>query len=179
MITLTDYSFGGLSYQLYVYKKYDNSMSNYIIKKGMFEPCATSNMLKALKYYGHKKRIFNKKDIFMIDISGNIGAHTSFFGKNGYFVLTFEASPRNYYILNKNYCNINRNSNIILINKGVNNEEKICNYYSQINGIGNGILLCDEHSDMITAGGFHFNKTFEVGLTKLFKNSVIAQFIRI
>lgn len=57
----------------------------------------------------------------MLDIGGNIGAHTSFIGKHGYSVITFEASPRNYYILKKNYCNINRNSNIVLINKAVSN----------------------------------------------------------
>ena len=114
-----------------------------------------------------KKKILNKKDIFILDIGGNIGAHTSFLGRFGYSILTFEASPRNYYILNKNYCHINRNSNIILINKGISNEEKTCNYYSQMDGIGNGILLCDENKNKVKAAGFYFNKTFEVRLTKL------------
>ena len=103
----------------------------------------------------------------MLDIGGNIGAYPSFLGKFGYSILTFEASPRNYYILNKNYCLINRNSNIIIINKGISNEEKKCNYYSQIDAIGNGILLCDENESKIKASGYYFNKTFEVNLTKL------------
>ena len=167
LITLTNFSFQGLSYQLYVYKQNDNYMSNGIIRKGIYEPGPMSNFLKALEYYGRKKKIVNNKDIFMIDIGGNIRAHTSFIGKHGYSVITFEASPRNYYILNKNYCNINRNSNIILINKAISNEDKICNYYSQMDGIGNGILLCDENSNKITTSGFQFNKTFEVSLTKL------------
>ena len=37
----------------------------------------------------------------MLDIGGNIGAHTSFIGKHGYSVITFEALPRNYYILKR------------------------------------------------------------------------------
>ena len=169
LIKLTNFSFKGLSYQIYVYKKYDKYMSNNIIKTAMYEPIPMSNFLEALQFYSEKKKIINKKEIFMLDIGGNIGAHTIFIGKLGFSVITFEASPRNFYILNKNYCNINRNSNIVLINKGISNEEGICNYYSQIDGIGNGILLCDENNSTVKTGGYTFNKTFEVSLTKLSK----------
>jgi hypothetical protein len=42
-----------------------------------------------------KKITFVKnEDIFMLDIGGNLGAYPSFFGKFGYSILTFEASPR-------------------------------------------------------------------------------------
>ena len=167
LIKLTNFSFKGLYYQIYVYKKDDNYMSNGIIKTGKYEEIPMTNFLKALKYYGKKKNILNNKDIVMIDIGGNIGAHTSFLGKFGYSILTFEASPRNYYILNKNYCHINRNSNIIIINKGLSDEERTCNYYSQINGIGNGILFCNEKKNKIKISGYYFKKTFEVNLTKL------------
>lgn len=174
LIKLSNFSFKGLSYQIYIYIKNDNHISNRIIKTGKFEPNAMSNFLKALKYYGKIKNILNNKDIYVLDIGGNIGAHTSFLGKFGYSILTFEASPRNYYILNKNYCLINRNSNIVLINKGVSNEERTCNYYSQMDGIGNGILLCNEKKKMIKAIGYYFKKTFEVNLIKL--NSFIPFF---
>ena len=100
-----------------------------------------SNFLDALKYYAEKNNIVNNEDIFMLDIGGNLGAYPSFLGKFGYSILTFEASPRNSYIINKNYCHINRYSNIIIINKGLSNEEKTCNYYSQIDTIGNGIVI--------------------------------------
>jgi hypothetical protein len=128
IIRLTNFSYKDISYQIYVYKKDDNYMSNGIIKTGKYEQAEMTNFLEALKYYGKKKNISKNKDILIIDIGGNIGAHTSFLGELGYSILTFEASPRNYYILNKNYCLINKNSNIILINKGVSNEEKICNF---------------------------------------------------
>lgn len=167
LLKLTNFSFKGLSYQLYVYKKYDNFISNYIINKGKYEESPMLNFLKALKYYSKKNNILNNKDIFILDVGGNIGAHTAFLGKFGYSILTFEASPRNNYILNKNYCHINRFSNIIIINKGVSNEEKTCNYYSQMNGIGNGFLLCDENKNVLNISRVYFNKTFEVNLTKL------------
>jgi FkbM family methyltransferase len=126
-----------------------------------------SNFLDALKYYAEKNNIIKNEDIFMLDIGGNLGAYPSFLGKFGYSILTFEASPRNSYIINKNYCHINRYSNIIVINKGLSNEEKTCNYYSQIDGIGNGIVLCNENEKKIKAFRFYFKKTFEIKLTKL------------
>ena len=107
------------------------------------------------------------EDIFILDIGGNFGVYPSFLGKFGYSILTFEASPRHSYIINKNYCPINKYSNIIIINKGLSDEEKTCNYYSQIDGIGIGIVLCDENKEKIKAMKFKFNKTFEVKLTKL------------
>ena len=103
----------------------------------------------------------------MLDIGGNLGAYPSFLGKFRYTILTFEASPRNSYIIYKNYCHINKNSNIIIINKGLSNKEKTCNYYSQIDGIGNGIVLCDENKEKVRASGYNFKKIFEIKLTKL------------
>ena len=167
LIKLTDFSFKGISYQMYVYKKYDNHMSNEIIRTSKYEPDCMSNFYDALNYYAKKNNIQNNRDIYMLDIGGNIGAYPSFLGKLGYSVITFEASPRNYYIINKNYCHINRNSSIIIINRGISNVEKTCNYFSQMDGIGNGILLCDEDRHKIQVAGYNFNKTFEVKLTKL------------
>ena len=143
LIKLTNFSFKNISYQMYVYKKSDNYMSNYIIKTAKYEPTHMSNFLDALKYYAEKNNILKNEDIFMLDIGGNLGAYPLFFGKLGYSILTFEASPRNSYIIYKNYYHINKYSNIIIINKGLSNEEKTCNYYSQIDGIGNGMVLCD------------------------------------
>ena len=168
-IKLTNFSFKNISYQMYVYKKEDNYMSNEIIRSAKYEPFHMSNFLDALKYYGKSRNIIKNEDIYMLDIGGNLGAYPSFLGKLGYSVLTFEASPRNAYIINiyKNYCHINRNSNIIIINKGLSNVEKTCNYFSQVDGIGNGIVLCDENEERTMAAGYNFKKTFEIKLTKL------------
>ena len=166
LIKLANFSFRNISYQMYVYKNSDNCLSERIIKTGKYEPIHMSNFLNALQYYAAKKNIKNE-DIFILDIGGSLGVYSLFLGKLGYSILTFEASPRNSYILNKNYCLINRNSNIIIINKGLSDEEKTCNYYSQINGIGNGMILCDENKQKINSTIYNFNKTFEVRLTKL------------
>ena len=126
-----------------------------------------SNFLDILIYYGKKNNIKKKEDIFMLDIGGNLGVYPLFLGKFGYSIITFEASPRNSYILYKNYCRINKNSNIIIVNKGLSNEEKICNYYSQIKAIGNGAVLCDENEKITKAGNLNLQKEFEIKLTKL------------
>ena len=80
----------------------------------------------------------------MLDIGGNIGIYPSYLGRFGYSILSFEPSPINYYISNKNYCNYRNKSNVILINKGLSNEEKTCNYYLNIGNKGNGIILCND-----------------------------------
>ena len=168
MIKLTDFSFKNIDYKIYVYKKGDNYMSNFIIKTKGYDINEMTNFYDALEYYGKTNNILNKKDIYMLDLGGNLGVYPSYFGRLGYTVLSFEASPRNYYLLKKNYCQINRNAeNIIIINRGVSNQEKICNYYTQITGLGNGMLKCDEKKEEFDNAGFHWKKTFEVPIVKL------------
>ena len=167
LIGLTNFSSLNLSYQIYVYQKFDKYMSNEIKRRKSYEKFHMHNFLEALRYYSEKNNIKNNKDIFVLDIGGNIGAYPSFLGRFGYSILSFEASPRNYYILNKNYCLIKQKTNIIIINKGISNEDKNCNYYSQNEAIGNGILLCNENRNEVKVGGYIFNKTFNIDLMKL------------
>ena len=167
LIKLTKFSFKNISYDMYVYKNADRWMSKEIIRTGQYEPIHMSNFLDILKYYGEKNNIKRNEDIFMLDIGGNMGVYPLFLGKFGYSIITFEASPRNSYILYKNYCRINKNSNIIIVNKGLSNEEKICNYYSQIKAIGNGAVLCNENENITRAGNLKLQKEFEIKLTKL------------
>jgi len=167
LIKLTKFSFKNISYEMYTYAREKDGMSREIIKTGKYEPSHMSNFLDALKYYAEKNKINRNEDIFMLDIGGNLGAYPSFLGKFGYSILTFEASPRNSYIIYKNYCHINKNSNIIIINKGLSNEERTCNYYSQTIQIGNGAVLCNENKNLTRAGNLMLKKEFEIKLTKL------------
>ena len=167
LIGLTNFSSLNLSYQIYIYQKFDKYMSDGIKRRRSYEEFHMLNFLKALRYYSKKNNIKNNKDIFVLDIGGNIGAYPSFLGRFGYSILSFEASPRNYYILNKNYCLIKQKNNIIIINKGISNEDKNCNYYSQNEAIGNGILLCNENKNEVEVGGYIFNKSFSIDLMRL------------
>ena len=168
MIKLTDFRFNNIEYKIYVYKEGDNHMSNFIIKTKGYDINEMTNFYDALEYYRKSKNILNKKDIYMLDLGANLGIYPSYFGRLGYTVISFEASPRNYYLLKKNYCEINKNvENIIIINRGVSNQEKICNYYTQITGLGNGMLKCDEYREEFDNAGFHWKKIFEVPIIKL------------
>ena len=167
LIKLTKFSFRNISYEIYTYDKGMDGMSKEIIKTAKYEPMHMSNFLDALKFYAKKKKINKNEDIFMLDIGGNLGVYPSFLGKLGYSILTFEASPRNCYIIYKNYCHINKNSNIIIINKGLSNEERTCSYYSQTSQIGNGAVLCNENKKITSAGNLLLKKEFEIKLTKL------------
>ena len=162
-IKLANFSLKDSSFKIYVYKK-DDYISKCIIKKGNFENNHLLNIIKTLNYYSKKNNIKSKKDILVLDIGGNIGVYSIYLGNLGYSVLSFEPSPRNFYILNKNYC-LNKNNNTILINEGLSTYEKTCDYYSQKNNIGNGILFCNKIDYDYKKSRFF--KQYEVTLTKL------------
>ena len=162
-LELVDIHINGEDYKMYVpYKgKKDTSYKT----NHYFEKNESLNFISALEYYSKKKNIINKKDIFMLDIGGNIGWYPSLLGRYGYTILTFEPYPNNYYVNRKNYCLLNRNSNVIIITKGLNNEEKICDFYMQNTSRANGLTLCNDNKDKIVTG--NFIKHSKVVLTKL------------
>lgn len=142
-ITLQEVNISGLIYEIYIYKN-KNFMTYGFKKDKSFEKDESINILKALQYYGKKKNITNNKNIFILDIGGNIGWYPSFLGRFGYSILSFEPLKTNYYVLNKNYCLMKNNSNVVIITKGIYNEEKTCDYYVQVNNTGNGMIICDK-----------------------------------
>ena len=161
-IRLAQIKYGDKNFTMFVYNKLD-VVSNQIIRSKQWETWETRNLIKGLNYYSNKKKIENK-DIYIIDIGANIGWYSFIFGKYGYKVISFESSKINNYILKKNYC-LNKEVNITIINKGLYNEEKICDLYNLINNEGNGMAICENNN---TLPDFLFkNKTGEIILTKL------------
>ena len=161
-IRLAQIKYGDKNFTMFVYNKLD-VVSNQIIRSKQWELWETRNLIKGLNYYSNKKKIENK-DIYIIDIGANIGWYSFIFGKYGYKVISFEPSKINNYILRKNYC-LNKEVNITIINKGLYNEEKICDLYNLINNEGNGMAICENNN---TLPDFLFkNKTGEIILTKL------------
>ena len=65
-----------------------------------------------------------------------------FLGNNGFNIVSFEPSKRNYYILLKNYC-LNQDINMRIINKGLDVEDKKCTYKTSSGNQGNGWVLCE------------------------------------
>lgn len=147
-IDLFKVKFNGINYQMYLYNS-PNFLRNEIIKSGYFEYSIGINMIEALKFYSLKKNIINSKDIFILDIGGNVGWYPSLLGRYNYSILSFESLEKNNYVGKKNYCYLNKNSNVIIIPYGLGNEAKICHYFSHIYKGGNGMIKCGRNNTII------------------------------
>ena len=146
-IKMVNIKFSNSNFDMFVYKSND-FLSNAISGSGSWETKETNNLLSLLDYYSKKKNI-ERNDIYVLDIGANIGWYTFILGNKGYNIISFEPSTTNYYILNKNYC-LNNNTNIILINKGLDIEETNISIYHPLINIGNAISSNDAHNSNIT-----------------------------
>ena len=160
-IKIINSEFKNRSFNIYVYKNRDTVSKNIIISKH-WESTTTNNILKALKYYANKNKI-NNNNIYIIDVGANIGWYTFSLSKFGYKIISFEPSKINYYILKKSFC-INKESNVTIINKGLSNEDKICDLFSYKGNQGNGIINCDNN---LTLTNNNYIKDGKIVLTKL------------
>ena len=64
----------------------------------------------------------------------------------GYNIFSFEPSGTNYCILHKNYC-LNKDIIVIIINKGLDTEEKNCTLYHPLDNMGNAIIILNAIDD--------------------------------
>lgn len=140
-IQLVKINYYNTKFDMFVYKSKD-IVSALILRNKYWDPPGTKNILDSLEFY-RKKTKLNKKDIYVLDLGANVGWYSLFFGKLGYNIIAFEPSKKNYQILKKNYC-LNQDSNILIINKGLDVENKNCTLYHPLFNMGNGYLICDE-----------------------------------
>jgi len=165
-IFLSDVKVNELKYKMYLFKS-----QNFILKEfklyGSFEIKLSNNIIDALKFFSSKNNIKNNKDIYLLDIGGNIGWYPSLLGRYGYTILCFEPFEKNNYVLKKNYCLLNKDSNVVIITKGLGVEEKKCSYFNQLNNAGNGMVICDKDKLNNTFLGKLFIKESEVEITTL------------
>ena len=145
-IKIVNINFSNSNFDMFIYKSND-FLSNAISGSGSWETKETNNLLSLLDYYSRKKNI-ERNDIYVLDIGANIGWYTFILGNKGYNIISFEPSTTNYYILNKNYC-LNNNTNIILINKGLDIEETNISIYHPLINVGNAISSNDAHNSNI------------------------------
>ena len=167
-ITLFDVKLNDLKYQMYVFKS-ANVIIHGLNRTGSYEIEISTNITKALKFYKEKKNIKDNKDILVLDIGLNVGWYPSLLGRYGYTILGFEAFERNYYVAKKNYCHLNKKSNVIIITKGLGAKEKTCLYFNQVKNAGNGIVICEENKMRLRNGGLGmmFFKDSNVEVTTL------------
>ena len=162
---LVDIKINKLNFTMYVPLE-KNTRNHSIIKNHFFELKESLNIINALNYYKKIKNIKINKNIYFLDIGGNIGWYPSLLGRFGYSILSFEPFEKNYYYSRKNYCHLNQESNVIIINQGLYNIKKDCYYYKDNSGIANGMILCDDNNKNKTFRN-RFKKAGIVSLTRL------------
>lgn len=166
-IFLVDVKLNDLNYKMYMPKPF-NWVQEGITKTGSYEKSLSNYMIEALKFYSMNYKITHSEDIVILDIGGNVGWYPSLLGRYGYTILSFEAFEKNYYISKKNYCYLNKNSNVIIITKGLGTENKTCNYFSQKNNEGNGMVICEKKDNLFNKLlSEQFVKVGEVEITTL------------
>lgn len=144
-IKLVKINLDNIKFDMFVYKTND-WVSNRIIHEKYWEYQETINVLSCLSYYSKVKNIPNHK-IFIIDIGANIGWYSILFGKIGYNIISFEPSKINYYLLLKNFC-LNKEINMIIINKGLDIDKNKSILYHSYTNFGNGLIINDyNHSN--------------------------------
>ena len=159
-ITKANVDFNNKSYYIYIFSNTD-VVSSSIRKTKRWEGHSTLKLLEALNFYKNKTKLKNE-DLYILDIGANVGWYSFYLGKNGYNIMSFEPTERNFYILKKNYC-LNRDINITIINKGIYSLEKTCDYYEQLGNKGNGMVICNQRNDIPK----YLSKKSIVTLTKL------------
>ena len=167
-IFLSNVKINELNYQMYIFNS-TNFILNEFKLYGAYEIPLSNNIIEALKFYASKYNITNNKDIFMLDIGSNVGWYPSFLGRYNYTILCFEAFKRNYYVATKNYCYLNKDSNVIIITKGLGEKEKLCHYFNQVKNPGNGMVICDDNKKNLSDSklGRMFIKDSDVEITTL------------
>jgi len=144
-ITKANINFNNKSYYINIFSSSD-VVSSSIRKIKRWEGSSTLKLLEALNFYKNKTKLKNE-DLYILDIGANIGWYSFYLGKNGYKIMSFEPTERNFYILRKNYC-LNKDINITIINKGIYTSEKKCNYYEHLGNKGNGMVICNQRNDI-------------------------------
>ena len=167
-IFLSDVKINELNYQMYIFNS-TNFILNEFKQYGGYEIPLSNNIIEALKFYASKYNIKNNKDIFMLDIGSNVVWYPSLLGRYNYTILCFEAFKRNYYVATKNYCYLNKDSNVIIITKGLGEKEKLCHYFNQVRNSGNGMVICDDNKKNLSDSklGRMFIKDSDVEITTL------------
>ena len=147
-LDLFNISLGDTTFEMFIYKN-DDFISNQIRKQQYLNGKETLNILNALKSFASDNDILNPKDVVMIDIGGNIGWYATYLGSFKYTIISFEPYSKNYYVLKKNYCRNNRDffgdkSSLIIINKGLYTDERVCDYYKDVKNKEKDLIFCDK-----------------------------------
>ena len=79
-LDLTLINLQNISFRIYTLNNHEKNKLSIIRKNRLFEGKESINILEALKFYSKVKGISNNRDIYILDIGGNVGWYPSLLG---------------------------------------------------------------------------------------------------
>ncbi|GAB4814954.1 hypothetical protein N2152v2_002000 [Parachlorella kessleri] len=142
---------GDRKLSLYAYHSND-TVSQEILQSGSWELQLIEGVLNQLYRFAEEKGLA-PKDVYFVDVGGNIGTFSLSVAAHGFSVLTFEAMFANAQTIRHSICaNPGMEERVTLVNKGLGKEPGKCVIYSGANNRGNGFLRCGADAEKLHPG---------------------------
>jgi FkbM family methyltransferase len=152
----------GLRMDFVVYKNND-IVSGAIRSNGHWELHLSTSLVAALDKVAEDRGL-PRHHVHLLDIGGNVGAHTVYAQAAGYSVVSFEPLPQNEAIIRTNLCfNDPHQERVTLFTKGLGSEPTFCKQYSAPNyNRGNGVVSCNGSTPQHADGHLTYRGQMEV-----------------
>ena len=119
-------------------------VSGAIRSNGNWELHLSTALVAALTKVAEGRGL-SRSQVHLLDIGGNVGAHTVYAQAAGFSVVAFEPLLQNEAIIRSNLCfNDPEQERVTLFTKGLGSEPTLCQQYSAPNyNRGNGVVSCN------------------------------------
>ena len=138
-------------------------VSGAIQSNGHWERHLSTALVTALTKVA-KQRGLPRDQVHLLDIGGNVGAHTVYTQAAGFPVVAFEPLPQNEAIIRTNLCfNDPDQERVTLFTVGLGSEPTLCKQYSAPNySRGNGVVSCNGSAPQHADGHLTYRAQMEV-----------------
>ena len=119
-------------------------VSSAIQASGHWEPHLSEALVTALTKVAEDRGL-PRELVHLLDIGGNLGAHTVYVQAAGFSAVIFEPLPQNEAVIRTNLCfNDPEQERVTLFSKGLGSKPMLCRQYSAPTyNRGNGVVSCD------------------------------------
>lgn len=151
------------NYMDFVVYKNNDIVSGAIQSNGHWELHLSVALVTALTKVAEARGL-PRDQVYLLDIGGNVGAHTVYAQAAGFPVVAFEPLPQNEAIIRTNLCfNDPEQERVTLFTKGLGAEPTLCQQYSAPNyNRGNGVVSCDGSTPNHADGELTYRGQMEV-----------------
>ena len=129
-----------VGYDFFIYKEGDD-VSHFIRNTVSYEGALLAELQLGMEKASEYLNIAHK-NLYFMDIGGNIGTHTVYLQSLGYHGLTFEPMLANEDLIRSNLCANDIEHRVTLFTKGLSDSAGVCNVYTPPGNTGDGIVDC-------------------------------------